>query len=61
MSNTNLDMERLRRDLKDHFGTGAFSGMPAMMMEVVNVSGMTDEAVISKARSEGFDLSRYQK
>ena len=55
-----IDIDRLRSDLEDYYGTGAFSGMPAMMMEVFDVQKMSDEDVVRKAQQEGFDLFRYQ-
>lgn len=55
-----IDIDRLRRDLEDYYGTGAFSGMPAMMMEVFDIQRMSDEEVVRKAQREGFDLFKYQ-
>lgn len=55
-----IDIDRLRSDLEDYYGTGAFSGMPAMMMEVFDVQKMSDEDVVRNAQQEGFDLFRYQ-
>lgn len=55
-----IDIDRLRDDLEDYYGTGAFSGMPAMMMEVSDIQRMSDEEVVRKAQREGFDLFKYQ-
>ena len=55
-----IDIDRLRSDLEYYYGTGAFSGMPAMMMEVVDTQRMSDEEIVRKARQEGFDLFKYQ-
>ena len=55
-----IDIDRLRSDLEDYYGTGAFSGMPAMMMEVIDIQRMSDEEVVLKAQREGFDLFIYQ-
>ena len=55
-----IDIDRLRSDLEDYFGTGAFSGMPAMMMEVWDIERMSDEEVVRKAQQEGFNLFNYQ-
>ena len=45
-----IDIDRLRSDLEDYYGTGAFSGMPAMMMEVIDIQRMSDEEVVLKAQ-----------
>lgn len=55
-----INIDQLRRDLEDYYGTGVFSGIPAMMFEAINVNNMTDEEVIYKAQAEGFDLFNYQ-
>lgn len=55
-----VDIERLRADLEDYYGTGAFSGIPAMMSEVWDMARKPDEDVIRIARREGFDLYQYR-
>lgn len=55
-----IDIDRLRSDLEDYYGTGAFSGMPAMMMEVIDIQRMSDEEVAQKAIEMRIDLSQYQ-
>lgn len=54
-----IDIDRLRSDLEDYYGTGTFSGMPAMM-EITDIQRMSDEEVVLKAQREGFDLFKYQ-
>ena len=55
-----IDIERLRRDLKDDSYAGAFSGMPAMLIEAWDIDRMSDEQVIREAKKRGIDLSKYQ-
>ena len=55
-----IDIDLLRSDLEDYYGTGAFSGIPAMMTEVFDIQSMSDEEVVAKAQHEGFDLFKYQ-
>lgn len=55
-----IDIDRLRRDLENHFGTAAFSGVPVAMMDVWEIQRMSNEEVVDKALKEGFDLFRYQ-
>lgn len=54
-----IDIGRLRQDLYDHFGTGAFAVSPAMILEADKIKRLSDEEIILKAEEEGFDLSRY--
>lgn len=60
-STAGTDTERLRADLKDYYGTGAFAGMPAMMTKVWDIDRKSDREVTDLARREGFDLHKYRK
>lgn len=55
-----IDIESLRSDLEDYFSTGAFNGTAEMMIEVQEIQQMTDDEVVRKAQSAGFDLLKYQ-
>lgn len=55
-----IDVDRLRDDLEDYYGSGAFSGIPAMMMEVLDIQRMSDEEVVQKALNMGIDLLQYR-
>ncbi len=53
-----IDVERLRRDLIDYFGTA--TGMfPVAMMELSQVQNASPEMLIEIARKNGFDLRDY--
>lgn len=54
-----FDIERLRMDLMDYFGTGACSGMPAMFFEVMDIQSMSADSLIALAENNGFDLEDY--
>ncbi len=54
----NIDIERLRRDLIDYFGT-AMSMFPVAMMELSQVENASPEKLIEIARKNGFDLRDY--
>ena len=56
-----IDVDSLRADLIDYYGTGAYSGMPGMIMEVGDIKRMSDEEVVRRALREGFDLYEYQE
>ncbi len=53
-----IDVERLRRDLIDYFGT-AMSMFPVAMMELSQVQNASPEKLIEIARKNGFDLRDY--
>lgn len=56
----NIDVDRLRKDLADDSYAGAFSGMPAMMMEAWEIENASDDEVIRQAIERGIDISVYQ-
>lgn len=55
-----MDIERLRDDLIDYFGTAAMFN-PVAYMNVSEVERATDEELIDIALQNGFDLSKYMK
>ena len=55
-----IDVEHLRSDLIDYFGTGACVGNPAMMAEVWDIEKASDREVVRIAQQEGFDLYNYE-
>lgn len=56
----NIDIERLREDLINYFGTASFYN-PIAMMDLVNVESASDKEVIEIAIQNGFDLDKYQE
>ena len=56
-----IDINRLRNDLKDYYGTAIFSGFPMAMMEVEKVSRASEEELIRIAEKNGINLQRYCK
>lgn len=53
-----IDVERLRRDLIDYFGT-AMSVLPTAMMELSQVENASPEKLIEIAWKNEFDLRKY--
>jgi hypothetical protein len=43
----------------NYYGTAAYSGMPAAMMDVINVENASPEELIELAEDAGFDLEDY--
>ena len=54
-----IDINRLRRDLMDDYGTAMFSGFPMAVMDLSRVEKMSDREVEELARKKGVDLRKY--
>ena len=55
----NIDYERLREDLMDHFGT-AMVLFPVAIMDVIKVVNASNDELIEIANQNSFDLSKYE-
>lgn len=55
----NIDLEKLREDLIDYFGT-AMGSFPIAVMNVTEVERASDNELIRIATQNGFDLSDYE-
>ena len=55
----NIDLEKLREDLIDYFGT-AMGVFPIAVMNVTEVERASDNELIRIATQNGFDLSDYE-
>ena len=56
-----IDIDKLRRDLMDYYGTAASNGFPAAMMDVIDVENVSPEKLIQLANRAGFRLEDYQE
>lgn len=54
-----IDIETLRKDLIDYYGTAMFTVSPLAMIEVTTVESASDEELIQIARNNNIDLSKY--
>ena len=54
-----MDIERLREDLKDYYGTAIASGFPMAMMHLSEVEHASEEELARKAIHNGMDLNKY--
>ena len=54
-----IDIDRLRRDLIDYFGS-ATPIYGVAFMDVINVERASDEEVVRIALENGFNLSDYE-
>ncbi len=56
----NYDYDRIRDDLKDHFGTAMCNGYPMVVMNLSDVEHAADDKLLRIAQDEGYDLSMYR-
>ncbi len=54
-----IDIESLRADLIQYFGTASYYNKMAMM-DLIKVETASDEEVVLIAIQNGFDLSKYE-
>lgn len=56
-----IDTERLREDLKEHFGNAVTGGSPLAMMDLVQVENATTAELLSIVNRNGIDISKYMQ
>ena len=56
-----IDVEKLREDLKEHFTAAMFMVSPIALVDVSKVENATSEEVIQIALDNKFDLTKYLK
>ena len=49
------DIEELRKELEDYYGTAMVSGMPMAVIDLSRVSKMSDEEIEEEARKLHLD------
>lgn len=57
----NINIDELRKDLLDYFGTASINASPVAMMNVIEVQKASEEQLVYIAIQNGFDLNNYQK
>ena len=54
-----IDIEKLRKDLTDYYGTAFTGGFPVAVIELSEVEKANDSELIKIAEKNGFDLRKY--
>ena len=54
-----IDVNRLRRDMKDYYGTAMFNGFPMAVMDLSKVERLSDQELVELAQRNGVDLRKY--
>ena len=55
----NIDIEKLREDLIDYFGTAMFNASPLAMIELSKIEKASNQEIIKIAIDNNFDLNEY--
>ena len=55
-----IDLEQLRSDLMDDYGTAMFNGFPMAGMDLSRVENASPQELIAMAKKKGIDLSEYE-
>lgn len=55
-----IDVDALRRELKERCGTAAFSGFPAAILDVADIERMSGRELCRLAERMGVDLRKFQ-
>ena len=56
-----IDIEKLRNDMEDYYGTAMFGGFPMAVIELNRIQRASNEDIIQMAIDQGIDLRKYQK
>ena len=54
-----IDIDRLRRDMKDYYGTAMFNASPMAVLDLSRVEWASDMEIVEMAQKNGVDLSDY--
>ena len=54
-----IDIDRLREDILDYYGTAMFNGFPMAVMDLSKVERMSDRELVELAQKNGVDLRKY--
>lgn len=56
-----IDIDRLRKDLIEHFTASMFIVSPVALVDLSKVENASDEEVIQIAKDNNFNLKKYLK
>ena len=55
-----INIEKLRNDLIDCYGTAMFNASPLAIFELTKIKRASDEEIINIAIKNNFDLNKYK-
>lgn len=55
-----IDIEKLRKDLIEYYGTAMFNASPLAIIELTKVENASPQELINIALKNNFDLTEYE-
>ena len=55
-----IDIEKLREDLIDYYGTAMFNASPLAIIELTKIENASPQELINIALKNNFDLTEYE-
>ncbi len=55
-----IDIQRLRNDIKDNYGTAMFNGFPMAVMDLAKIDKMSDQEIVDYALKKNIKLENYR-
>ena len=55
-----IDIEKLRKDLIDYYGTAMFNESPLAIIELTKIENASPQELINIALKNNFDLTEYE-
>lgn len=55
-----IDIEKLRQDLINYFGTAMYNASPLAILELTKIKRASSQELINIALKNNFDLTEYQ-
>ncbi len=55
-----IDIEKLRKDLIDYYGTAMFNASPLAIIELTKIENASPQELINIALKNNFDLTEYE-
>ena len=56
---TKINIEKLKKDLMDYFGTAMYASSPLAIMNLTEIENANNDKLISIALKNNFDLNNY--
>lgn len=54
-----IDIQKLRNDLKDNYGTAMFNGFPMAVMDLAKIDRMSDQEIVEYALKKNLRIEKY--
>ena len=55
-----INVDALRRDLEEFYGSAAFGGFPAALVDLAQVENASPQQLVELSRRAGLDLTDYE-